>query len=326
MMRRTCWAVLAAAFLVVAVAQGSFAADGDKYPNKTVTWLINAAPGGGFDLHSRAVARVMRKKLGVNIIIRNVPGAGGIVSWNLLSAAKPDGYTIGIVNLPGAIVSQLFKDVQYKLREFSWIGRISAAPYVWASGKQYNLRTLQDYQQAKEVLITESGYGTTGWTNAALTAATMKFKPKFIMGYAGAPASNMAIVRGEGHARALGLDSPGQMAYIKDEKMVPNWVYLKKRDPRYPDVPTVGELGFPQLSVLAANRVVAAPPKMPKDRMAVLIKAFREAIEDPETQASFKSMRAKTAPIYGDEWLPELETMFELIQTNGAVFEKALPK
>ena len=324
MMRRYFFAVLAGLFLVVAAAQGSFAAKDDKFPNKTITWLINAAPGGGFDLHSRAVARVMRKKLGVNIILRNVPGAGGVISWNLLSVAKPDGYTIGIVNLPGAIVSQLFKETQYKLREFSWVGRISAAPYIYAAGKQYGLRTLEDFQKAKEVLITESGYGTTGWANSALTAATMKFKPKFIMGYAGAPASNMAIVRGEGHARALGLDSPGQMAFIKDGSMVPTWVYLKKRDPRHPDVPTVGELGFPQLSVLAANRVVAAPPKTPKDRMAVLIKAFRASIEDPETQAAFKSMRAKTAPIYGDDWPPEMETMFKLIQDNAEVFKKVL--
>ena len=324
MIRRYSLAVLAAAVLVLAVAHSSMAAQEDKFPNKTITWLINAAPGGGFDLHSRAVARVMRKKLGVNIIIRNVPGAGGIISWNLLSAAKPDGYTIGIVNLPGAIVSQLFKETQYKLREFTWVGRISAAPYIYAAGKQHGLRTLEDFQKAKEVLITESGYGTTGWVNSALTAATMGFKPKFIMGYAGAPASNMAIVRGEGHARALGLDSPGQMAFIKDGSMVPNWVYLEKRDPRYPDVPTVGELGFPQLSVLAANRVVAAPPKTPKDRMAVLIKAFRESIEDPETQAAFKSMRAKTAPVYGDDWLPVMETMFKLIQDNADVFKKAL--
>ena len=266
----------------------------------------------------------MRKKLGVNIIIRNVPGAGGVISWNLLSAAKPDGYTIGIVNLPGAIVSELFKETQYKLKEFSWIGRISAGRYVWASGAQYNLRTLKDFQQAKEVLITESGVGTTGWVTATLTAATMKFKSRFILGYGGAPASNMAIVRGEGHARGLGLDSPGQMAYVNDGKMVPTWVYLKKRDPRYPDVPTVGELGFPQLSVLAASRVVAAPPKMPKDRMAVLVKAFREAIEDPETQKAFKAMRAMTLPIYGDDWLPEMQTMFDLIEANAEVFKKVV--
>ena len=123
---------------------------------------------------------------------------------------------------------------------------------------------------------------------------------------------------------ALGLDSPGQMAYVNDGKMVPNWVYLKKRDPRYPDVPTVGELGFPQLNVLAASRVVAAPPKMPKDRMAVLVKAFRASIEDPETQKAFKAMRAMTLPIYGDDWLPEMQTMFDLIEANAEVFKKVV--
>lgn len=324
MLHRYVFAVLGVLFLVLAAAPGSMAAKDDQFPSRTITWLINASPGGGFDLHSRAVARVMRKELGVNIIIKNVPGAGGVISWNLLSAAKPDGYTIGIVNLPGAIISELFRETQYKLKEFSWIGRISAAPYIWAAGKQYGLRTLDDFRKAKEVLITESGVGTTGWVNAALTAATLKFNPKFIMGYGGAPAANMAIVRGEGHARALGLDSPGQMAFIKDGSMVPTWVYLKERDPRHPDVPTVGELGYPQLSVLAANRVVAAPPGMPKDRMAVLIKAFRASIESPETQEAFKGMRAKTAPIYGDDWLPEMQTMFELIEANADVFRKAL--
>lgn len=324
MMRRYFFVVFAGLFLVLALAHGSLAAKDDKYPNKTITWLINAAPGGGFDLHSRAVAKVMRKKLGVNIIIRNVPGAGGVISWNLLSAAKPDGYTIGIVNLPGAIVSQLFKETQYKLKDFSWIGRISAGRYIYAAGKQHGLRSLADLQKAKEVFIPESGYGTTGWVTSALTAATMKFKPTFIMGFVGAPASNMAIVRGEGHARALGLDSPGQMAYVKDGSLIPLWVYLKKRDPRYPDVPTVGELGFPQLTALAASRVVAAPPKMPKDRMAVLIKAFRAAIEDPETQATFKAMRAMTLPVYGDDWLPVMENQFQLIQSNADVFVKAL--
>ncbi|MCY4489601.1 MAG: tripartite tricarboxylate transporter substrate binding protein [Deltaproteobacteria bacterium] len=323
MMRRYCLAVFAAAFLVVATAQGSMAA-ADEYPKKTITWLINALPGGGFDLHSRAVARVMRKKLGVNIIVRNVPGAGGVISWNLLSAAKPDGYTIGIVNLPGAVISQLFRETQYRLREFSWVGRISAAPYVWAVGKQYPFRKLKDFQQADEVLIPNSGVGSTAWVNAVLTSATMKFKSRLISGYGGAPAATLGVVKGEGHARPLGLDSPGQMAYVKDGSLVPTWVYLKKRDPNYPDVPTVGEIGFPQLSVLAANRVVAAPPKMPKDRMAVLIKAFRAALEDPETEKAFKSMKAKTAPIYGDKWLPEMETMFELIQANAEIFKKAL--
>ena len=83
-----------------ASAQGTWPEKG-----KTITWLIPYAPAGGFDLHSRAVSVGLKKALGVNVILRNRPGAGGTISWNLLWKAKPDGYTIGTVNIPGAIVS-----------------------------------------------------------------------------------------------------------------------------------------------------------------------------------------------------------------------------
>jgi tripartite-type tricarboxylate transporter receptor subunit TctC len=55
----------------------------DKYPSRTITWLIPYGPAGGFDLHSRAMIVGMKKALGVNIIIRNRPGAGGNIAWNL---------------------------------------------------------------------------------------------------------------------------------------------------------------------------------------------------------------------------------------------------
>ena len=62
----------------------------------------------------------MKKALGVNIILRNRPGAGGNIAWNLTWAAKPDGYTIATVNIPGAIVSELFGDPKpaYQLKKF----------------------------------------------------------------------------------------------------------------------------------------------------------------------------------------------------------------
>jgi len=302
------------------------AAEAEKYPHKTITWTINAAPGGGFDLHSRAVARTMRKIMGVPIIIKNIPGAAGVISWNLLSRSKPDGYTIGIVNVPGAIVSQLFgkPKPQYDLKKFSWIGRISAAPYIWAVGAKTPYHNLQDMQKAKEILITESGVGGTAWVVDALTASTLKFKPKFILGYPGAPASNMGIVQGEGDARALGLDSPGQMRFVHEGLMRPLWVYADKRDPDFPNVPSVREMGYPALAALASHRVVAAPPGTPPDIMAVLQRAFIQAVKSQDTQEAFKKMGAKTSLLTGPDWVPVMNDLFELMQENQADFTKYL--
>ena len=89
---------------VLGTVTGQAASAEDKYPNRTITWLIPYGPAGGFDLHSRAMIVCMRKALGVNIIIRNRPGAGGKIAWDLTWGAKPDGYTISTVNIPGAII------------------------------------------------------------------------------------------------------------------------------------------------------------------------------------------------------------------------------
>jgi len=313
------------AVLGIAVATQVASAQ-DKYPSRTITWLIPYGPAGGFDLHSRAISVGLKKALGVNVIIRNRPGAGGNIAWNLTWASKPDGYTISTVNIPGAIVSELFDDPKphYKLKEFSWIGQISAGPYVFAVGAKTPFKTLEDLQKAKEVLITGTGVGGTAWVTEALTAAVLKYNHRFILGYPSAPASNMGIVRGEGHGRALGLDSPGQMQFVHDGHLRPLWVYLEKRSPDFPDVPTIGELGHPELTVLASHRVVTAPPGMPKDRLDILQKAFDAATKDPEVLERFAKMKAKIEPVVGQDWVNMLNGFYDLIADNGETFKKSL--
>ncbi len=327
MLRKVIGIVSLLAVLGIAVT-APVALAADKYPSRTITWLIPYGPAGGFDLHSRAMTIGMKKALGVNVIIRNRPGAGGNIAWNLTWGAKPDGYTISTVNIPGAIVSELFDNPkpQYKLKEFSWIGQISAGPYVWAVGAKTPFKSLEDLQKADEVLLTGTGVGGTAWVTAALTASVLKFKHRFILGYPSAPAANMGIVRGEGHARGLGLDSPGQMQFVHDGHLRPLWVYLEKRAPEFPDVPTIGELGHPELTVLASHRVVTAPPGMPKDRLEILQKAFDAATKDPDVLERFAKMKAKIEPVVGKDWENMLNGFYSLIEDNGETFKKSLGK
>lgn len=310
------------------VAPTHEASAADKYPSKTITWLIPYSPAGGFDLHSRATSVGLKKALGGNVILRNRPGAGGNIAWNLLWQAKADGHTIGTVNIPGAIVSELFGNPKpvYKLKEFSWLGQISSGPYVFCVGAKTKFHTIKDVQNADEFLMTGTGVGATGWVTNFLTANAMGIKAKYILGYPGAPAANQGIVQGEGHGRALGLDSPGQMRFVEDGDMRPLWVYLDKRDPRYPNVPTVGELGHPELSVLASHRVVTAPPGMPKDRLAKLRKAFGASLKDPQVISRFKKMRARIEPVVGKDWDDMLHGFYGLIRRYEVPFQAALQK
>lgn len=295
-----------------------------SFPEKTITWLVGSQPGGGFDVHSRVVAQGLRKHFGVPVIVKNMPGAGGVIAWNTLAASEPDGYTIAIVNIPGAIVTELFGKTkpQYRLRELSWIGRISSSPFVLGVGAKTPYRTLKDLQNAKQVVFPEQSIGATSWLVHTLTAEAMGIPAKTAFGYPSAPAAATAVVRGEAEARAIGMDSPGQMQFIRDGSIRPLWVYLEKRHPEFPNVPTVAELGYPELTGLESNRVVAAPPGVPSDRLAILREGFAKAMADPEVKKQFQKINAWVAPAVGEEYHPILDRFFKIIQKQSKTFQE----
>src|SRR5262249_1693771 len=95
------------------------------FPNKNIQFVIPYAPGGGFDVYVRVIAPVMEKYLPnkVNIVPINVPSGGGSRGVAQLYRAKPDGYTIGILNIPGMFILQQQQGAgAYDLAKFSWIG------------------------------------------------------------------------------------------------------------------------------------------------------------------------------------------------------------
>lgn len=114
----------------VLVALPAMAAD---FPAKNIEFVIPVSPGGGFDTYVRAVSPVMEKHLpqSVNVVPTNVPAAGGARGAAQVFRAKPDGYTIGIFNIPGILVPQLRGDssVQYDLTKLTWLGSFGSDEY-----------------------------------------------------------------------------------------------------------------------------------------------------------------------------------------------------
>ena len=89
------------AFSTVLAARPAKAAQPVDFPQKNITWIVPFGPGGGYDTYSRAVAKVMPKYLpkNIDIIIRNIPGAGTMKATLILNRSKPDGYTLGILDI-----------------------------------------------------------------------------------------------------------------------------------------------------------------------------------------------------------------------------------
>src|ERR1700686_4197365 len=95
-------------FLFAAGATAPLLAAESDFPGRNIDFIIPKAPGGGFDSLVRVIAPVVEKYLPhkVNIVPDNIPAGGGGKGISQLCRSKPDGYTIGAVDIPGSFVLQ----------------------------------------------------------------------------------------------------------------------------------------------------------------------------------------------------------------------------
>ena len=258
------------------------------FPEKNITWIVMYGPGGGFDAYARAIGRVMPKYLPkkVDIIVRNMTGAGGRRGVSYVYRAKPDGYTIGYINLPGNLASQLVMPVEYDTHEFTYIGQHSDVIYVMSVPVDGEFKTIEDMQKAtRPIKLSSEGAGSTGYIASIIFPTGMGMKPEIVTGYKSAAEDIIAALRGDVDAVIEGSIST-HMPYIKSGDLIPLVVFRPDRDPRLPDVPSCVELGFNGgMSALAAHRIVVAPPDTPKEVADILEEALRLAVADKEVQA-----------------------------------------
>ena len=92
--------------------------------------MIPYSPGGGFDTIVRNFAPALEKALGAEVVPENIPGAGGTKGAATVARAKPDGYTIGVFNIPGFTVNQVIgKNMGFDLNEITWIASLATSRY-----------------------------------------------------------------------------------------------------------------------------------------------------------------------------------------------------
>ena len=132
-MRKRCAvsaALVVAPALMLCVLAGEARA---AFPDKDITWIVPYSPGGGFDVWSRQIGAAMQKYLppGVTVVIKNVTGAGGRSGSIALYRAKPDGYTVGLLDVAGLLLHQKTVGTDkagFDLEKYVWVGRVATEP------------------------------------------------------------------------------------------------------------------------------------------------------------------------------------------------------
>jgi len=274
----------AAALATLALITGAAAQD---YPNKAITWVVPFTPAGQADTAARVLAKVFSEKIGQNVVIDNRPGAGGIIGAEMVMNARPDGYTLFYGSSgPMGILPKLHKNLSYDpVKNFSPIAAIAVSPLVLLipPGKPYkNFKEFVDFvRKSKEELTFSSvGIGSTQHLGGEMLSIALGVKMIHVPYKGSAP----AVIDLLGGRIDVAFDNYApNKGHIDAGKLIPIGVAAVKRLTSLPDVPTIGELGFPDV-VMASWSSLAAPAATPQPIVDKLAAVMAETMADASVQ------------------------------------------
>ena len=144
------------------------------YPSRDITFIIPTGAGGGADIYARLIGAAMEEHLpsGVNVVPENIPSGGGGKGILELFRRPPDGYTIGMLNIPGIFVLQRIRKMPFDFRKFTWLGgHTDGEHYGMAVGWDSPVRDFDDLRRLaarRELTFATTGpEGLAGWSTSA---------------------------------------------------------------------------------------------------------------------------------------------------------------
>lgn len=318
--------IFAARACVAALAMGTIAtaaqadAVSDFYKGKNVNLLIGAAPGGGFDIGGRLMARFMGKYIPgePNIVPQNMQGAGGLRMANTLANTSPKDGTVFGIHVRGIIQQPMLGDPAAKfdpLTGMTWIGTMSSAKndtYLLVMHKNSGVKTIEDMRKDKQYSLGSVGGVSTNVIFALVSPELFGLNTRLVKGYAGSSGVMLAVQRHEVDGSFIGLSSlvGAQGELLKAGTLVPVLQLARtERHAQFPNVPMGRELvksadDGALLSFMESLFYVAlpfsAPPGIPADRTKALRDAFMKANADPEYLKEAAKLNVDVSPLDGE--------------------------
>lgn len=286
----------------LALAAVAVTAQGQTFPVKPVTLLVPWSAGGSTDIVMRALAEATSKYLGQQVLIENRPGAGGTLGAAALAReSKGDGYTLSQIPISVFRVPHLNKTPYDPLADITYVIGISGYTFgvaVRSDAPQKSWAELLAFAKANPGKVS---YGTPG-TNTSLhiTMEEIAFRQGIKwthVPYKGA-SDNMAALLG-GHIDAS-ADATGWGPFVDAGKARLLVTWGANRTKRWPDVPTLKELGFGVVSNSPYG--IGGPKNMDPRVVKILHDAFRRGMEDPVHLAALEKYDQELAYLSTEDY------------------------
>ena len=288
--------LLAAALCAGWALHGAAPANAQAYPTRPITVVVPFPPGGPTDGMARIISERLGAVLGQPIVVENRGGAGGGVGGKFVAESDPDGYTVlmtpgGALTTGPAVNSNIGYD---PAKVFAPIAELIETPLIVSV-----LPSLPASSLAEVVAYAKANPGKLKWGSQGFGTAPHLLAEMFRLDaglnvihvpYRGTGPLLNAILAGE--VQIIADPSTTSLPYIQDNKLRPIAIAGNVRDPKLPNVPTVVEAGFPKLQAPFWLAVVA-PAGTPRDIVAKLNNAFRQALNAQETRTRLDALGAE---------------------------------
>ena len=261
------------------------------WPDKPVRIVVTFAAGGASDIVARTISEPLAKALGQPVVVDNKPGAGGTIGGAEVVRSAPDGYTLMLSNsTPLSIGPWTVPKSPYDpVKQFSHVAMLGIAPVAILANPKTGPASLKDmprFYAGGTGSFGSGGPGSIGHIVGEMVKHEMKFGMTHIPYKGGAPMTTDLIAG----TIPLGIDViTAYVPMMKSGQLKGLAVTSRSRSPLAPDVPTVVELGLPQL--VAENYFgVSGPAGLPKDVADKLATALAAIVADPAVVKRFEEL------------------------------------
>jgi tripartite-type tricarboxylate transporter receptor subunit TctC len=306
---------------------GASSVRAQSWPSQQIKIVVPYIPGGATDTAGRVVAEKFGTLLGQQVIVENRGGGNTIIGMEVVAKSKPDGHTLLLGTTTLATNAALgLKQPFDPLKDFQPISTVADIPDMIAINKDLPVRSYAEFaewvnKQPERVRFATSGIGNQPHLWGELFKARNKLNME-VVGYKGS-ADALRDVMG-GHVPVVCDVVLPTGTHVKGGRLTGIVVASAERSPMCPDVPTVIELGMPDM-VSAVFYGVAGPAGIPRPVVDRLNELCRETVKDPEVQRKFAELgfftTGSTPEAYLEKLKFETERWTKVVKDNNIKIE-----
>ena len=282
--------LLAAA--VVCALSGMAVAQKPEWPAKSVRMIVPFGAGGAADVTARLFGDHLSQAFGQQFVIENRSGGGGLIGAQSIARAEPDGYTIGSGGMSAHVLAAALSDNPGfdPIKDFSHVAFLGGGPSLIVVHPSTGVKSLKEMlayirAQGREVPYVSAGTGTVGHMVFAYVVTSEKLNAVHIPYRAGS-AAVIDLLAGRVKVGSLNWTTARQ--HVQSGALIAMGVSSEKRMPQLPDLPTLRELGYPDV-VTTTWTMLTAPAGVPRTVVDAINREVQRISVKPELKKHFEN-------------------------------------